>query len=86
MAARTTPSLMALLIIRMSDPELTREAIDITGLAARRFAVEVIGVNERSVRRWIAGDSPIQNSEDRAWLEAFVALWAARPAIRRQLK
>ena len=70
----------------ISDPELVRAAIDVTGMAARRFAVEVMGVDERSVRRWLAGDSPIQNHEDRAWLTAFVALYEGRPAIRRQLK
>lgn len=70
----------------MSDPELVRQAVEISGLAARRFAVEIMGVNERSVRRWLAGDSPIQNREDRAWLEAFVALYESRPAIRRQLR
>lgn len=70
----------------MTDPELIRAAIDITGLAARRFAVEYMGVDERSMRRWIAGDSPIQNHEDRAWLEAFVALYESRPSIRRQLR
>lgn len=70
----------------MSDPELVRAAIDITWLAARRFAVEVMGVNERSVRRWEAGASPIQNADDKAWLEQFVALWESRPAIRRKLR
>ncbi len=70
----------------MSDPELIRAAVEISGLAARRFAVDVMGVNERSTRRWLAGDSPIQNAEDRAWLEAYVALWETRPAIRRLLR
>ena len=70
----------------MSDPELIRAAIDVTGLAARRFAVEYMGVDERSVRRWLAGDSPIQNAEDRAWLVAFVALYEGRPAVRRLVR
>lgn len=39
-----------------SNPDLLRAAIEASGLSARRFAVEVLGVDERTVRRWIAGD------------------------------
>lgn len=38
------------------NPALLRAAIEASGLSARRFAVEVLAVDERTVRRWIAGD------------------------------
>jgi hypothetical protein len=42
-----------------SDPELLRAAIERSGLSARAFAVRVLIRDERTVRRWLAGDSPI---------------------------
>lgn len=44
----------------MRDPELLRAAIETAGLSARRFAVDVLDVDERTVRRWIAGDRELQ--------------------------
>lgn len=38
---------------------LLRAAIEASGLSARRFAVEILLRDERTVRRWLAGDSPI---------------------------
>lgn len=43
----------------MTDPELIRAAIDASGLSARRFAVDILVRDERTVRRWLAGDSPL---------------------------
>jgi hypothetical protein len=43
----------------MTDAELLRGAIDRSGLSARAFAVRVLIRDERTVRRWLAGDSPI---------------------------
>lgn len=44
----------------MPDPStLLRDAIAASGLSARRFAVDVLLRDERTVRRWLAGDSPI---------------------------
>lgn len=43
----------------MTDPELLIKAIEASGLSARRFAVEVLMRDERTIRRWLAGDSPI---------------------------
>lgn len=43
----------------MTDMELIRAAIDASGLSARRFAVDVLTRDERTVRRWLAGDSPL---------------------------
>ncbi|HWP38967.1 MAG TPA: hypothetical protein VNL18_15580 [Gemmatimonadales bacterium] len=38
---------------------MLREAIRKSGLSARRFARDVLLRDERTVRRWLAGDSPI---------------------------
>lgn len=49
-------------ITTLRDAELLRRAIEATGLSARRFAVEVLVRDERTVRRWLAGDSPIPHA------------------------
>ena len=38
---------------------LLRSAIEASGLSARRYAVEVLLRDERTVRRWLDGSSPI---------------------------
>ncbi len=38
---------------------LLRQAIGLSGLSARRFAVDVLARDERTIRRWLAGDSPL---------------------------
>jgi hypothetical protein len=38
---------------------LRARRIEESGLSARRFAREVLRREERTVRRWLAGDSPI---------------------------
>lgn len=43
----------------MLPVDLLRAAIEASGLSARRFAVEVLLRDERTVRHWLAGDSPI---------------------------
>lgn len=43
----------------MTDPELIRAAIDASGLSARKYAEMVLLRDERTVRRWVAGKSPI---------------------------
>jgi len=50
----------------MTDPntraeqiQILRSAIKVSGLSARRFAVEVLIRDERTIRRWLRGDSPI---------------------------
>ena len=40
----------------MSDPELLTRAIEASGHSARNFAIAVLDVDERTVRRWLAGD------------------------------
>lgn len=41
------------------DVWLLRRAIERSGLSARRWAEEVAWRDERTVRRWLSGDSPI---------------------------
>lgn len=46
----------------MSDANavtLLRDAIEASGLSARQYAMQVLLRDERTVRRWLAGDSPI---------------------------
>lgn len=69
-----------------SDADLIRAAVDASGLSAQRFAQEFMGVDGRSLRRWLAGDSPIRNAKDRAWLVAYVDLHVNRPAFWKQLE
>lgn len=40
----------------MSDADLLAKAVEASGFSARRFAVEVLAVDERTVRRWLAGE------------------------------
>lgn len=43
-----------------SNPaEILRKAIEASGLSARRFATEILLRDERTIRRWLAGDRPI---------------------------
>jgi DNA-binding transcriptional regulator YiaG len=46
----------------MRDTELLAAAIEASGLSARRFAVEVLDVDERTVRRWLAGERELQGT------------------------
>ncbi len=43
----------------VSDRDLLAAKIEASGLSARRFAREVLVRDERTIRRWLAGDSPI---------------------------
>lgn len=56
------------------DPALSRELLEQriseSGLSARRFAMEVLLRDERTIRRWQTGDSPIPE---------IVADWLAEP-------
>jgi len=44
---------------RSEQVEALRRAIRASGLSARQFARTVLARDERTVRRWLAGDSPI---------------------------
>lgn len=55
----------------MTDTELIQSCIKASGLSARRFAVQVLLRDERTIRRWLAGDSPISPIV-REFLETFL--------------
>lgn len=57
----------------MTDHELILAAIDAAGLSARRFAEWLLGRDERTVRRWSAGQIAIP-PHARAWLVWWLAL------------
>jgi len=46
-------------MVRHDHVALLRAAIAASGLSARRYATEVLTRDERTVRRWLAGKSPI---------------------------
>ncbi len=54
---------------RTEQIELLGRRISESGLSARRFAVEVLLRDERTIRRWLSGDSPIPRVV-LDWLEA----------------
>jgi ribosome-binding protein aMBF1 (putative translation factor) len=60
----------------VSDPELIRASIEASGLSARRFAERIMARDERTLRRWSAGDTEIPPVA-RRWLEDWLALSAA---------
>lgn len=43
----------------LEPPALLRDAIARSGLSARQYALTVLVRDERTVRRWLAGYSPI---------------------------
>lgn len=52
---------------------LVRQRIEESGLSARRFAEEVLTRDERTVRRWVSGESPIPERVQ----DFLVAPWRA---------
>jgi hypothetical protein len=55
------------------DVALILAAVEASGLSARRFAERILSRDERTVRRWSAGDPAIPPVA-REWLEAWLAL------------
>lgn len=47
------------LLVQGEPTTIVRAAIERSGLSARRWAEQVALRDERTVRRWLAGDSPI---------------------------
>jgi hypothetical protein len=43
----------------MTDRELLERTIARSGLSVRAFARDILWRDERTVRRWLAGDSPV---------------------------
>lgn len=57
----------------VSGPQkLLKRAIARSGLSARQFAVQVMARNERTVRRWLAGESPMSPTVVQ-WLKDYLA-------------
>lgn len=46
-------------VVQSADVALLRHAIETSGLSARRFATERLIRDERTVRRWLSGKTPI---------------------------
>ncbi len=57
----------------VTDRELTRAAVEASGLSSRRFAERIMSRDERTVRRWQSGDTEIPPIA-RAWLERWLTL------------
>ena len=57
----------------MTDSELIRAAVQAAGISARQFAERVLGRDERTLRRWAAGSSPIP-LKARTFLTRWLAL------------
>ncbi len=47
---------------RAEQIELLRARVEASGLSARRFATEVLRRDERTLRRWLSGESPIPHA------------------------
>jgi hypothetical protein len=43
----------------VSASQLVADAVAVSGLSARQFAFGILGVDERTVRRWLAGDRDV---------------------------
>lgn len=56
----------------LSDTDLVREAVALSGLSVEAFAREVMaGRDERTIRRWRSGEQDVP-PRVREWLEAWV--------------
>lgn len=51
----------------MSPNDRLRRLIEASGLSARRFAFDVLSRDERTVRRWLAGETIPESAA--TWLE-----------------
>ncbi len=69
----------------MTDVELILSAIEASGLSSRRFAERILSRDERTIRRWSAGQVPIP-ATPRAWLLNWISLGeAARERVVKTL-
>jgi hypothetical protein len=57
----------------MTDAELISASITASGLSARRFAEHVLARDERTIRRWVAGEIAIP-PQAREWLVHWLTL------------
>ena len=56
----------------MTDAELVAAAVAASKLSARAYATRVLRVNERTVRRWLSGESTIRDRSLKARIVAYV--------------
>ncbi len=54
-----------------TSADLLRRAVEASGMSARRFATEVMIRDERTIRRWLAGE--YMPDAPRQWLERWEA-------------
>jgi hypothetical protein len=59
-------------ITSLSDAKLVAAAVSASGLSARAYATRVLKVNERTVRRWLSGESEIRDRSLKARIVAYV--------------
>jgi DNA-binding transcriptional regulator YiaG len=64
----------------MNDPDLLAAAVAAAGLSARRFAAEVLDVDERNMRRWENGERALQGT-----VRVVCAAILARPELATEL-
>ena len=64
----------------MNDPDLLKAAAAAAGLSARRFAADVLDVDERNFRRWQSGERELQNT-----VRVVCAAIIARPELAAEL-
>ena len=57
-------------IKHMTDQELLKLAIAKSGLSVRQFARQIVGREDRTIRRWIKGQ-PIPKAA-KQWLEQYI--------------
>ena len=55
----------------MNDVELLKLAIERSGLSVRQFARQIVGREDRTIRRWIKGQ-PIPKAA-KQWLEQYIS-------------
>jgi hypothetical protein len=58
--------------VGVTDPELLAAAIQASGLSARKYAERVLVRDERTIRRWLSGESPLPKPV-RDFLQAQIA-------------
>jgi hypothetical protein len=61
----------------VTDSELLRAAILKSGLTVNRFAAEIMSRDERTIRRWLAGQ-PIPQAA-KQWLERYTQTQEMKP-------
>lgn len=69
----------------MTGPDLLRSAIAASGVSARRFAEDVMGRDERTLRRWSSGEVEIPPLALR-WLQRLHAVRETRTRLHIELR